>query len=152
RGRPVELGTPQGAAVWERLGPLSPISWADELVRGAPLELTPEGQAQSPLDLGPLGAEDWLAELPGALATVRRHDDRSLASIWLRQRPLDPDTPAAAAVAHQRVGRGQVLAILSQGLWRWAFLPPDRSGLDAVYPTFWTRTIRKLAQSPDLLP
>lgn len=57
-----------------------------------------------------------------------------------------------AAIAHQNAGAGQVMAVLSDGMWRWAMLPDRLKRYDSVYQQFWARAIRWLAAGGEFLP
>src|SRR5690606_1143757 len=93
-----------------------------------------------------------LTELPGLIAATRVEREKAASLVLLRQAPADGQTPGMAAVAHARVGRGRVMAVMGEGLWRWAMLPPDRAALDPVYDLFWSRAVRWLATGGEFLP
>ena len=57
-----------------------------------------------------------------------------------------------ATLAYLRYGQGKVMAIVGQGLWRWAFLPPDLENYGKVYEEFWTQTVRWMVSESDFLP
>ncbi len=153
RGRPV---SGEGEAV-ERaraiLSRLEPVRWGEEAVRELELSVTPQG-AQAPVlsfeGAGP--AERVLTRLPGMIAATKIARERAASAVWLRQRPSDGRTPAMAAVVHLRLGRGQVFAVLTDGLWRWSLLPSRLAEYDTVFAQFWTRAIRWLATGGEFLP
>src|SRR5205085_10654200 len=45
-----------------------------------------------------------------------------------------------------------VVALVGQGLWRWAFLPPELKDYATCYDDFWTQLIRWLVSQSDFLP
>src|SRR3989442_1206906 len=57
-----------------------------------------------------------------------------------------------ATLAYSRYGKGKVMALAGQGLWRWAFLPPEMEGYQKVYQELWTQTVRWLVSESDFLP
>src|SRR5581483_1420397 len=64
----------------------------------------------------------------------------------------DESAKEMALLAYQRYGQGKTLAVVGQGLWRWAFLPPELAQYSHVYSEFWTQTIRWLVSESDFLP
>ncbi len=79
-----------------------------------------------------------------------------------REKPGTPSSPAQspaarpranqAAITHMSYGRGAVVAILGEGLWRWSLLKPDTQDLRGFYDTFWSNLIRWLALGGDFAP
>ena len=41
----------------------------------------------------------------------------------------DAGAKEMALIAYQRYGQGKSVAIIGQGLWQWAFLPPELKSL-----------------------
>jgi hypothetical protein len=66
----------------------------------------------------------------------------------------DAGTPnrEMAVLAYQSYGQGKVVALVGQGLWRWAFLPPELKDYGSCYDDFWTQLIRWLVSQSDFLP
>jgi hypothetical protein len=56
------------------------------------------------------------------------------------------------AIATMTLGRGQVFAMLGEGLWQWSFLPPQQAADRQFYDRFWRDTIRWLATAGQLRP
>jgi hypothetical protein len=63
-----------------------------------------------------------------------------------------PDSDGQAAITSMSYGRGQIIGVLGEGLWRWSLLPPDRQDLRGFYDTFWSNLVRWLALGGDFAP
>lgn len=143
---PAPLGSPVASA----LDPIAPINWTDAVLPGGALTPSPGADAYPPV--GTLAGEGGavLTDLPGMRAVTRTDGARSVTTLWLTD--TSDEGESRAALAHARVGRGQSLALLSEGLWRWALTPGSLDAHDAVYREFWARTVRWLALGGDFLP
>lgn len=153
RGRPFGSDNPHGISASAAIDPIVPVQWAEEKISGGVLRAGGAMSVGDPLSFG--SAEDTdviLSSLPGMMAQTRIERERAASIIWARTASAGGDGTLPAAVATQHVGHGRVLAILVDGLWRWAMLPPADADLDPVYPLFWTRAVRWLAGGGELLP
>ncbi|MFG0328755.1 MAG: hypothetical protein ACF8PN_02545 [Phycisphaerales bacterium] len=158
RGRPVGSDSSDAGQETRRiLESIAPVRWGDDRATVTGVEVTPEGRSRPPLNFGSLGdTESILTELPGLIARTRVESRRSLSEIWLRAES-DTGTGAdadadAALVATVQSGNGRTLAVLTDGLWRWAFVSPETDSYRSVYESFWARTVRWLVGAADLLP
>ncbi len=155
-GRPFEPDDPSGRAALEQLGHLLPVDWGADAVTQLRLELTPPGRTAPVLDLAEFGDPGVvLSRLPSMRAATRVSDLKAASIVLAEQRPADGEAEAApmAALAYQQVGAdGRVFAILSDGLWQWAFLPPGLDEYRSLYQVFWLRLLRWLALGDDFLP
>jgi hypothetical protein len=142
----------------EILDAISPVAWGEGLVPGGPLELTDEGKRQRALQFGHMrSTEEALEDLPDVLATSVVDKEKTLSVVWLRQGERGGAVAGAgkaepAAIAQMSIGRGRTLAVLSDGMWRWAFLPASLGEHSNVYQAFWSRAVRWLALGGDFLP
>ena len=133
RGAPVTGDDPGARRAREILEEISPVAWGEGVLPGGRLALTSEGRTQQALQFEHLAStEAALEDLPKVIATSVIEREKTLSVVWLRQdggEGADADAPPAA-IAHMNVGRGRTLAVLSDGMWRWAFLPASlgRSG------------------------
>jgi len=154
RGQAFNLADPAGAAAQFILQDIEPVEWGIGTMRDLRLRVAPEGRDSALLQFERLGATDAvLSELPDMLAATRIRRERALSVVLLRQAPLREDgTPHMAAIVHRNAGSGRVLAVLSDGMWRWAFLPSNLQAYDSVYQAFWARAIRWLATGGQFLP
>lgn len=157
RGRPFDTETEAGREAMAGLEPIAPVTWGERHVAGLRLALTAAGR-ESPLFS--LEGESVEGEADGALLTrwpqmiaATRIDQAKAASVvLLRQAPVDGETEGMAAVVHGRAGRGQVFAVLTDGLWRLALGPPEAEAAQAAYEMFWRRAMRWLAADGEFLP
>ena len=157
RGAPIDPGDPGAARAAGILDAISPVEWGLGLVPGGRLELTEAGRRQRALRFEHLAStEDALADLPSVIATTVVEREKALSVVWLRQSEGEVvghgGEASPAAIAHMSVGRGRTLAVLSDGMWRWAFLPASLGEHSSVYQAFWSRAVRWLALGGDFLP
>jgi len=172
RGRPYDPTTRSGAEAARVLSALEPAIWGNEYVRELRLELTPEGrlhpafrflaEAQAPRQRGDTAvsrpSDLILKELPGMIGAVRVRKEKAAALVLARAAGTAPPTAESdapmAAVAYQSYGKGRVVSILSEGLWRWSLLPARCESFEKVAPfdEFWRRMVRWLAGGSEFLP
>jgi len=144
---PAPLDSPVASALQTIAG----VRWTDEIQSGGGIFPAPGSESIPPVRSIIDGSADRvLTDLPGMRAVTRTEGAKSLTTLWLTDRAND-GTPRAS-LAHLRVGRGQTLSLMSEGLWRWALLPETDGNLDSVYRDFWARTVRWLALGGDFLP
>jgi hypothetical protein len=131
----------------QRLAALLPVGWTPG----------PETRVQvTPTDRGrdlrwlPSGVADGPARLP-TLATAARAERPKPLAVVLATGGAPPDA-TNPVVSYQPYGSGRVVAIEGAGMWRWAFLPPERQALDDVYRDLWLGLLRWLAANAELLP
>lgn len=135
-----------------RLDTISPVTWGEQTLRGSKLYRTDAGRREPSLNFDRIRASDSvLQELPDMITATQVEQEKSLSVVWLRQSGEGADQDSAA-LTHMSVGRGRTLAVLSDGMWQWAFLPPSRSEYASVYAMFWSRAVRWLALGGDFLP
>lgn len=162
RGQPAQ----EGGRTAQILDRIAPVIWGKRLLAGRTLAVTPEGQSNPALSFDKWGGpDDVVTELPGMIAATSVEDEKALSVVWLRQQGggwgggggggggggSNPDA-APAAVAHMHAGRGRTLAVMTDGLWRWGFLPATLDEYTSVYQMFWSRAIRWLVMGGDFLP
>lgn len=153
RGEPFDLSTPEGRDAAREFDAISPVRWGEETTRGMTLRATSAGRASPLMAFESLGDVDTvLTRLPDMLAATRIAGARAASMVLLEQSPRQGDVPAMAAVAHQAAGRGRVLAVLSDGMWRWSMLPERMGQYRSVYQSFWARAVRWLAAGGEFLP
>ncbi|MCA9055181.1 MAG: hypothetical protein KDA75_15180, partial [Planctomycetaceae bacterium] len=155
RGPAWDRTTPNGSKLDDALNVLEPVVWGDLVQQDLSLELTPSGRTAAWFATTKMGAdvETALARLPGfeRLTSVER--EKSGALVLARAVGSGgPDTDGLPAIARMSYGRGQIVAILGEGLWRWGLLPPDLQDLRGFYDVFWSNLIRWLALGGDFEP
>ncbi|HZT42360.1 MAG TPA: hypothetical protein VFA07_09220 [Chthonomonadaceae bacterium] len=149
RGRPDE----NSAA----LADLEPVTYTNEEIDALRMRLTDAGRSHPgfTFDTGE-DAQTVVEKLPSLISATRVQGEKALAVVLARaegsEETDENDTQEMAMLAYQRYGQGKVLAVVGQGLWRWAFLPPDLTRYGQVYTEFWTQTLRWLISESDFLP
>lgn len=165
RGRAFDITTPAGAQAQSILNPIEPVQWGQGVIDTLSLEMAPAGRRSPLLEFNlPEGTDTILTRLPDMLAATRIVQEKAASIVLLTQNPKRPNANSGnntdsiagaagmAALVHQNAGAGQVLAVLSDGMWQWAFLPGSLRRYDSVYQQFWSRTIRWLATGGQFLP
>jgi hypothetical protein len=135
----------------EALRELEPFTYEAEEIQQARLRLTEAGRGHPGFALRT--AEDSqtvVQRLPSLITATRVQNEKALAVVLARAGT--GDSTEMAILAYQRYGQGKTLAIAGQGLWRWAFLPPELAQYGQVYADFWTQTIRWLVNDSEFLP
>jgi hypothetical protein len=141
-------GQPE-AQISQRLGQMLPVSWAPARESRFRVHVTDRGRDLRWFPPNP-GASDTPADLPTLATGSRAEQPKPLAVVLATARgQTDADDPA---VSYQPYGTGRVVAIEGAGMWRWAFLPPQRQQHDDVYRSLWSGLLRWLAASADLMP
>jgi hypothetical protein len=141
-------GQPE-AQVSQRLGQMLPVAWAPARESRFRVHVTDRGRDLRWFPASSSGA-DTPADLPTLATGSRAEQPKPLAVVLATARG---QTDAAdPAVAYQPYGTGRVVAIEGAGMWRWAFLPPQRQQHDDVYRSLWSGLVRWLAASADLMP
>jgi len=141
---------------------LAPVDWADRtLIEQSRASLTEAGRASGLFEPRDLAEDEFQTEfdldtgtivstLPDLASVTRVERERSLSVVLLRRQE-----DASALIIHSRTGSGRVLAVLGEGLWRWAIRPPDAfasADAEAVYSALWRRTTRWLVGREAFLP
>ncbi|MCS6776491.1 MAG: VWA domain-containing protein [Chloroherpetonaceae bacterium] len=131
---------------------LEPVVFSDAQIEEARVRLTEAGRAHPGFAFtGPEDAQTVVRRLPALTAATQVTGEKALTVVLARAQGRE-DQQEMALIAYQRYGQGKVVAIAGQGLWQWAFLPPDQAQYNRVYSEFWTQTLRWLANDSDFLP
>jgi len=142
---------PIGSPLVDELETLSAVRWTGEVDPGGRILPAPGSEGIPPVRaLFDESAGEFYSSLPRMRAVTRARGARSLATLWLTD--TSPDGSVRAALAHLRVGRGQTLTFMSEGMWRWALNPNPDGATGSVYRDFWARTVRWLALGGEFLP
>jgi hypothetical protein len=128
---------------------LEPMQWVDKGSDHVKLQVGREGQLLSPFrvlteDKGGVDA------LPPLLASRQVSDRKTLAAMLANARDADSNTDSPAMI-HRRFGRGQVLSVAVDGLWRWSFNPKVPL-TNNVFDRFWDQLVLWLVASGDSTP
>lgn len=159
RGRSYDAETPLGRQLGRDIAVLEPVVWARGLKRNLSLQVTPAGRSSPCFAFEGMTSDpaQTVAQLPGfsVMPAVAREKAATivLATAMPPGRAMtDSGDKGIPALVSMSYGRGRVVAVLGEGLWRWAFLPPRMAMYDGVYDVFWSNLIRWLATGSDFLP
>jgi hypothetical protein len=128
---------------------LEPVLWGDRATGRARLDITPEGRSLSAfrgLSAGAGGVD----ALPDLITSRSAAETKPLTST-LAQAANREDGTAAPAVVHRRYGRGQVVSVGVEGLWRWG-LNAKVQGINTPFDRFWDQMILWLMAGRDFIP
>lgn len=151
RGRPFNDNDAAGRSLLAGIEPISPVAWAEPVVGTMRVQLGGSADPRGPLaDLQDPGL---LTELPGMLAATRIEGRKAASLVLLEQQPARGGTPMVA-MASLRAGAGMVMAVLTEGLWRWELLPgvSNATQTRTVFGGFWVRALQWLASGGEFLP
>ncbi|MFV0445820.1 MAG: hypothetical protein ACK5Q5_19760 [Planctomycetaceae bacterium] len=155
RGPAWNANEPAGLELEKELGVIEPVVWSSATEAGGQVALTPSGRTSAwfaPTKMG-TDVESALQRLPGFEEQFRIQRGKSGALVLAQS--LDAARPTAEprpAICRMSYGRGQSVAILGTGLWRWSLLPPELQDLRGFYDVFWSNLIRWLALGGDFAP
>jgi hypothetical protein len=130
-------------------GELEPVIWGDKGRDHVHLEVTAEGRSLSALrTLG--GGVNGLDDLPDLLDGRSPTVVKPLAATLAQAAGRDDGVPEPAMV-HRPYGRGQVVSLGIEGLWRWG-LNAKAEGVNSPFDRFWDQTILWLLAGRDFIP
>jgi hypothetical protein len=138
----------------EALRELEPVTWSPAELDELRLKLTREGLSHPGFAFGSAEpSQSIVTKLPPLVSATQVQGEKALAVVLARGSGEQAgQAQEMATVAFQRIGQGKTMAIAGQGLWRWAFLPPDLENYRKVYEEFWSQTARWLVSDSDFLP
>jgi hypothetical protein len=128
---------------------LEPILWSRRLQDHTRLDVTAEGRSTSPFQVLEAG-EGGLAALPDLVAARTPEETQPLTSVLALATSRYDDT-ARPAIVHRRYGRGQVVSVGVEGLWRWS-LNAKAEGGNVPFDRFWDQMILWLLAGRDFIP
>jgi hypothetical protein len=159
RGLAYDPQTPEGKTLGRQLAKLEPVVWGTGRLENLSLALTPTGRSSQWFSIAKTGidADLALAKLPGFERTtvIQREKPATIvmAHAFAGQAANSPARGAGQpAIVRMTYGRGTVVGVLGDGLWRWSLLPPDKQNLAAFYDTFWSNLVRWLAMGGEFSP
>jgi hypothetical protein len=142
RGRAYDPDTPKGVALSQKIRPLEPVRFGVGLLAGSTIRLTELGRSSRLFEFGSLSVDGAQAVADAPAPDVLHISDalkpaaRSLA-----------ECDSSPVVVEMGYGRGRVVAILAEGLWRWRLRSPEVKSPHGLYAAFWTNLVRDLAVS-----
>ncbi len=156
RGKAYDPATEIGSEIQQAFAVIEPVEWGDGVRHDQALLLTPTGKLAPCFAFGPLNItpDEALGALRGFHLMPAVLKEKVSAEVWARAGSTDGqainDLPPA--IVTMRPGRGTVVAILGEGLWRWAQLPPEHKQFDGMYDVFWSNLVRSLAMGGSFQP
>jgi hypothetical protein len=138
----------------ELLWDMEPVNWSGQELDQLRMRLTEEGKANPGFAFdGREDAQTVIKRMPPLVSASRVHGEKALAVVLARAEGAPDDSAKEmATLAYLRYGQGKSMAIVGQGMWRWAFLPPELEGYGDVYREFWSQIIRWMVSDSDFLP
>lgn len=170
RGRSYDPQSPGGKTLARQFARLEPVVWGSGRLENVQLALTPSGRSSQWFSISKTGvdAELALATLPGfeRAPVIQREKPATIVLAQAVTGPTVPQAPAVPrpasrsgnapyrqpAIVRMTYGRGTVVGVLGDGLWRWSLLPPAQQKLVAFYDTFWSNLVRWLAMGGEFTP
>ncbi|MBB6429558.1 hypothetical protein [Algisphaera agarilytica] len=152
RGRAYDPSTRVGREIGRALAPLEPVGWGEG--RRSDVALTPTESGRShPMFAGLMRATKGspsARELPtlSSAANIRllKPATRVLAE------SSNGSGDAGALLVSMPYGRGMVLGVLGEGLWRWSLAASEYEALAGVFDGFWSNGVRWLVLGADAGP
>lgn len=156
RGRAYDPDVPAGRAMGEQLAGLEPVVWRVGTIAGdnVPLRPTAEGDASPVFSFGglPDDPQRFLPTLPGMIQLEPVKLKSATVVLARGQITQASDAEQPPAIVSMNDGRGRVVAVLGEGLWRWAMLPPQFKAYRGVFESFWSNMVRWLAMGGEFEP
>ena len=120
------------------------------------LSLAPAGRLSPWLSGSRVGVnlDQAFARLPGLESVNAGLREKPSAVVLARSVPLNAldGAPGPPAIVQMNVGRGSVLAITGDGLWRWSLLDEEEQQFVGLYDAFWSNLVRWMAMGGDFAP
>ena len=159
RSRAHEPNTDHGRAIADALSRISPVIWGRGVSRDVSMQLTERGRAHPVFqslamqDARSAAAPERQMPTLESLSAVRRIKPatRILARAG-RHAATDARAQPAPAIVTMPAGRGMVMAVLGQGLWRWRLASQQDAAPAGAFDRFWTGAVRWLAMGSAYRP
>ncbi|MCA9138492.1 MAG: hypothetical protein KDB00_17090 [Planctomycetales bacterium] len=143
RGKPT-------SQVQKRLRELLPVRWGEGDEQRARGQLTSVGRSAALVQQESAGS-DPIAALPSLAIESQPKTAIGLPQV-LVQSTMDDSGQSIPIVSHQPFGSGQSVVVEGAGMWRWAFLPPEKADAEKVYAGLWQGLMQWLISQAALLP
>lgn len=133
---------------------MEPVNWSGQEIDQIRMRLTDEGKAHPGFAFDAReDAQTVVHRMPPLVSASRVQGEKALAVVLARAEGAPDDSAKEmATLAYLRYGSGKSMAVVGQGMWRWAFLPPELEGYGRVYQEFWSQVIRWMVSDSDFLP
>lgn len=128
---------------------LEPVLWDDRPTEQVRLQIGNEGRALAPFRslAEQSGGTDAMPELIAGRGVAEK---KPLTAV-LASAKGPASNEVTPAMVHRRFGRGQVLSVGVDGLWRWAF-NAKTEGANTTFDRFWDQMLLWLMAGRDVLP
>lgn len=136
--------------IQKRLSQLLPVRWGQGDEQRARGQLTSVGRSAALVQEESAGS-DPIAMLPSLAIASQPKAAIGLPQV-LVQSTLDESGQSIPIVSHQPFGSGQTVVVEGSGMWRWAFLPPEKADAEKVYAGLWQGLMQWLISQAALLP
>ena len=148
RGKPEERGA--------TLSELEPVTWTESQVNDFRMKLTSDGESHPAFGFGGRADSSTVVQrLPTLISATKVDEEKALSVVLARASGVGnagQPNREMAVLAYRIYGHGLVVSLIGEGLWQWAFLPPDMEGYADCYNDFWTQLARWLVSQSDFLP
>ncbi|MEM9296053.1 MAG: hypothetical protein AAGA57_09650 [Planctomycetota bacterium] len=158
RGQAYDAQTPAGRAIGRELAVLEPAVWGRGLLHGRKLDVTHSGATHPgfafAIDENADESVRVLAALPelAVVPVVQRVKAAATVLAEVGAAGAVSGQASQPVVAAMPYGRGMVVGVLGEGLWRWKLKARDRPELQGVFDRFWSNMVRWLAMGSDFQP
>jgi hypothetical protein len=130
-------------------GGLSPVLWGAQKTGRVKIDATAEGRGLSAFRALSDNASG-LDSLPELLNGREAKETQPLTATLATATQAEGNAPVPAVV-HRRYGRGQVVSVGVEGLWRWG-LNSKIDGVNSPFDRFWDQMILWLLAGRDFIP
>ncbi|MEM9417532.1 MAG: hypothetical protein AAGA25_00575 [Planctomycetota bacterium] len=146
RGQAYDPKTRYGRAIGEAMAALEPVKWSDGRQSDVTLSPTDIGRSH-PVFAGLMRATN---DAPSARELPRLSSAANIGSLKPATRVLAA-TPegSQALLVSMPYGRGMVMGVLGEGLWRWSLAASEYEALTGVFDGFWSNAVRWLVLGAD---
>lgn len=156
RGRPYDASDSRGRLVGEALASIEPVVFGNDVLQGVKLSAERSGQSHPLLALTdrPEDRTAVLGELPGFLTAHEVKREKAATQVLARTGAGGGGGGGRGqpALVTMPAGRGVVLAVLGEGLWKWSLVGRENRRLAEVFDRFWSNGVRWLAMGGDFQP
>jgi len=140
------------SGTWRGLHAIEPVVWGEMI--SSPFQWTPDTAGEACGLFGEMlpGMENpiW-GELPSVDRAFRCPELRSFAEVLVSGKTSSMNGVDIPVLISRKIGKGIVLAVNSEGLWKWDFFPLKGKTGD-FYRNFWTQLVFWTVKYSDFLP
>lgn len=144
RGAPTEQ-------VPSKLAEILPVRWSPGEESRVRAKVTQHGMDSAVFDPLMAAGSDPLGALPSLAIGSTPKQREGLPQVLMQSAGNDGDSNVPV-VTYQPFGSGQTIVVEGAGMWRWAFLSPEHSAKDKIYPTLWQSLVQWIISQQDMMP